>query len=52
MCRTIVNITGDATVATLVASSEGELKTGLDANRINRKDKIEAQPRDEEYPVD
>ncbi|MEM9338259.1 MAG: dicarboxylate/amino acid:cation symporter [Bacteroidota bacterium] len=25
MCRTVVNITGDATVATLVASSEGEL---------------------------
>ncbi len=26
MCRTMVNVTGDATVATLVASSEGELK--------------------------
>lgn len=25
MCRTVVNVTGDATVATLVASSEGEL---------------------------
>ncbi|MCF6352843.1 MAG: dicarboxylate/amino acid:cation symporter, partial [Cyclobacteriaceae bacterium] len=25
MLRTVVNITGDATVATLVASSEGEL---------------------------
>lgn len=27
MCRTVVNVTGDATVATLVASSEGELRT-------------------------
>ncbi len=26
MCRTVVNITGDATVATLIASSEGELR--------------------------
>lgn len=27
MCRTVVNVTGDATVATLVAQSEGELTT-------------------------
>lgn len=26
MCRTVVNVTGDATVSTLVAQSEGELK--------------------------
>ena len=26
MCRTVVNVTGDATVSTLVASSEGELE--------------------------
>ena len=26
MCRTVVNVTGDATVATIIASSEGELK--------------------------
>lgn len=26
MCRTVVNVTGDATVATLIAKSEGELK--------------------------
>ncbi len=26
MCRTVVNVTGDATVATLVAGTEGELK--------------------------
>ena len=26
MCRTVVNVTGDATVATIVASSEGQLK--------------------------
>ena len=25
MCRTTVNVTGDATVATIVARSEGEL---------------------------
>ncbi len=28
MCRTVVNVTGDATVATLVASTEGELDNG------------------------
>jgi len=27
MCRTVVNVTGDATVSTLVAASEGELPT-------------------------
>ncbi|MEQ8683504.1 MAG: cation:dicarboxylase symporter family transporter, partial [Cyclobacteriaceae bacterium] len=26
MCRTVVNVTGDATVASLIANSEGELK--------------------------
>jgi len=26
MCRTVVNVTGDATVATVIANSEGELK--------------------------
>ena len=26
MCRTVVNVTGDATVATVVAASEGEMK--------------------------
>ena len=26
MCRTVVNITGDATVSTIIAKSEGELK--------------------------
>ncbi|MDE0470354.1 MAG: cation:dicarboxylase symporter family transporter, partial [Ekhidna sp.] len=30
MCRTVVNVTGDATVATLVASTEGELSVGGD----------------------
>ncbi len=25
MCRTVVNVTGDATVATLIAGTEGEL---------------------------
>ena len=25
MCRTVVNVTGDATVATVIASSEGKL---------------------------
>lgn len=28
MCRTVVNVTGDATVSTLVAKSEGELPNG------------------------
>jgi len=31
MCRTMVNVTGDATVATLVASTEGELTTPVPA---------------------
>ena len=26
MCRTVVNVTGDGTVSTLVAASEGELE--------------------------
>lgn len=30
MCRTVVNVTGDATVSTLVAASEGELKIKSD----------------------
>ena len=29
MCRTATNITGDAAVAVLVASSEGELEAGI-----------------------
>lgn len=29
MCRTVVNVTGDATVAVVVASTEGELADGL-----------------------
>ena len=30
MCRTVVNVTGDATVATLIAKSEGELASSAD----------------------
>ena len=30
MCRTVVNVTGDATVATVIASSEGELNVVTD----------------------
>ena len=52
MCRTIVNITGDATVATLVASSEGELRSGLDTDRILAEEKLREQERDAEYPID
>jgi len=52
MCRTIVNVTGDATVATLVASTEGELRTGLDPDRVKQEEKPKVQPRDQEYPVD
>ena len=29
MCRTVTNVTGDMTVATIVASSEGQLSPGL-----------------------
>ena len=36
MCRTIVNVTGDATVATLVASSEGELSHGVDPEKLTQ----------------
>jgi len=52
MCRTIVNVTGDATVATVVASSEGELGAGLATDKSLQHEKLEVQPRDEEYPVD
>lgn len=52
MCRTIVNVTGDATVATLVASTEGELSYGLDPERVKMEDELEVQPRDQEYPID
>lgn len=34
MCRTIVNITGDATIATLVATTEGELVEGVDKEKL------------------
>jgi len=30
MCRTVVNVTGDATIASLVASTEGELSHGIE----------------------
>ena len=43
MCRTIVNVTGDATVATLVASTEGELSEGLDEEKLNQEDKLEVE---------
>ncbi|MEX0967326.1 MAG: dicarboxylate/amino acid:cation symporter [Bacteroidia bacterium] len=33
MCRTVVNVTGDATVATLIASSEGELNYNPEAHK-------------------
>ena len=36
MMRTVVNITGDATVATLVASSEGELSHGIDKELLEK----------------
>lgn len=51
MCRTIVNVTGDATVATLVASSEGELKGGLDQDQLMKEQELKEQARDEDYPV-
>jgi Na+/H+-dicarboxylate symporter len=38
MCRTVVNVTGDATVATIVASTEGELGEGVDQDKLNRED--------------
>lgn len=41
MCRTIVNVTGDATVATLVASSEGELSHGVDPVALQQDDHLE-----------
>jgi len=50
MCRTIVNITGDATVATVIASTEGELKEGLDPDLVAKEEKLREQARDENYP--
>ncbi len=44
MCRTIVNVTGDATVATLVASTEGELKW-LDPDQIDQEETESRGPR-------
>ena len=41
MCRTVVNVTGDATVASLVASSEGELKRGVDQEKLVSEEKLE-----------
>ena len=52
MCRTIVNVTGDATVATLVASTEGELKHGLDEEQLLHEEVLQEQARDETYPID
>jgi Na+/H+-dicarboxylate symporter len=52
MCRTIVNVTGDATVAILVASSEGELREGLDTEKLLAEERLVEQARDESYPVD
>lgn len=36
MCRTVVNVTGDATVATIVASSEGELADNYDKGLLSK----------------
>ena len=35
MCRTVVNVTGDATVATIVASSEGQLREVREEELMN-----------------
>jgi len=43
MCRTIVNVTGDATVATLVASTEGELAEGIDLERLSKEDDLKVE---------
>ncbi len=41
MCRTVVNVTGDATVASLVASTEGELTEGIDEEKLREEDTFE-----------
>ncbi|MEM7107775.1 MAG: dicarboxylate/amino acid:cation symporter, partial [Bacteroidota bacterium] len=48
MCRTVVNVTGDATVATLIASSEGELSEGIDKHRLNSEEELEVQIKEED----
>lgn len=35
MCRTVVNVTGDATVSTIIAASEGELKDEVEQGRVD-----------------
>ena len=40
MCRTVVNVTGDATVSMLIASSEGELSYGIDDKMLNAEDEL------------
>ncbi len=52
MCRTIVNVTGDATVATIVASTEGELRTGLDPDQLLHEEVLKEEARDERYPIE
>ncbi len=41
MCRTVVNVTGDATVSMLIASSEGELSYGINEDQLNSEDHLE-----------
>lgn len=48
MCRTVVNVTGDATVASLVASSEGELGRGLDPEKLEFEEKLEVKVKEED----
>lgn len=48
MCRTIVNVTGDATVATLVASTEGELAHGIDEEKLMQEEPLEVVAAEEE----
>jgi len=51
MCRTIVNITGDATVASLVASTEGEQIGVVNLDQLVKETKLKEQSRDENYPI-
>jgi Na+/H+-dicarboxylate symporter len=41
MLRTSVNITGDCAVATIIASSENEIKSEEEVNRLKKEERLQ-----------
>lgn len=48
MCRTVVNVTGDATVSMLIARSEGELSYGIDPDTLNQEDELKVMVKEKD----